>query len=215
MAEVEFFEGDMRVWLRRTPQPHQVKVETPEGPKLLAPPQGNARNKWVQVEDAIKRLRAFHVEALDKSGAILRMCDLEVETVEGDTPAEAIEPARQSKYERELTTVARLLAQAQKDGAAIVAQQHEASFAKLLEVVSILSGRLNSFETMLSRLDEARMRRIEEDAAAAEEEAPTRAEGLAEMLAPLVAGMLQGQSQRAAIEASKPNGAATVVPKES
>ncbi len=214
MADIDnaAFEGDLRVWLRRSPQPVTVRVDTPQGEKNLSCEVGSNRDRWARLEETIVRMKATRVEALDRKGQVLRFVELahEEEERDAEVPTRNSEPQRMGRYERELATTARLIGQAYKDGAAAVTGQHEQVFAKLLAIVESQAASITNFHNAVTLLHENRLRlamQDEEDRARRDAEREDEPNGGLESLLPMFAGGLaQGQAAAVAAKVATTNG---------
>ena len=101
--------------------------------------------KWAETEASIVALDPVRVEALDATGAVLRVCDLR-EDGEVDGGAVAAESAAKSERMTELAMVARLVLDATDRGAQRHAAAYETSSKHLVELVQILATRLGGLE---------------------------------------------------------------------
>lgn len=76
---------DLRSWLRRTPRPRKLRMETTDGQQKVID-LGSKRLRWSAVEESVRAAGAITVEALDAAGEVLRAVRLEDE--EGDERSE-------------------------------------------------------------------------------------------------------------------------------
>jgi len=136
---------NVRVWIRRKPEPHAIAVTTDDGVKTVK--LGGGRRKWKDAETTVLALQPSHLEALDKEGTVLRVCDLELPEVEGGD--EDIKPT--SRFESNLVLVARLLKDAQKNGADAQAEAYRVAFDKQAALVELAYRRLEGLERAWTR----------------------------------------------------------------
>lgn len=69
---------DLRSWLRRTPRPRKLRMETTDGQQKTLD-LGSKRLRWNAVEESVRAAGAITVEALDAAGEVLRAVRLEDE----------------------------------------------------------------------------------------------------------------------------------------
>lgn len=67
---------DLRSWLRRTPRPRKLRMETTDGQQKTLD-LGSKRLRWNAVEESVRAAGAITVEALDAEGNVLRAVRLE------------------------------------------------------------------------------------------------------------------------------------------
>jgi hypothetical protein len=93
---------------------------------------------WAVTEESVLSLQPNRVEALDGNGVVLRATQL------GDDDDD--EAAETPKVETELTTLARLLAEAHDAGARRHAEAYALAFRENTQLVQILASRLSGLE---------------------------------------------------------------------
>ena len=129
---------NIRSWLRRNPQPTTVRCDERV---VQVPPEG--ARKWADLEATILTLNPTQLVALDASGNVLRACELA-----GDGEVDALDAVDQkmSEREREVTTIARIIADSSDRAAQRHAAAYEASFTHMVNLVSIIAARLTGME---------------------------------------------------------------------
>ncbi len=90
--------SSLRSWLRKTPQPHLVRIRTEDGEETNIKLSDNARHRWTHAAEAVTNARATMVTCLDSTGTILRSMPLEYEE---ETPVDEDEKERK-RYEQQL-----------------------------------------------------------------------------------------------------------------
>jgi hypothetical protein len=139
---------NIRAWLRRHPHPH--KVRTDAGKEILI---GDGRSKWADAEASIALLAPSSIEALDKDGSILRVCNCAPDGELVDTNPEQTREAAAQKTAREteFVTIAKLLNDAHDAGAKRHAEAYRESWDKLYDLVKTIADRLTSVERLYHR----------------------------------------------------------------
>lgn len=67
----------LRAWLRKSPQPHRLRVRNADDEEREIQLSADARHRWKSAEEAILTMRAVAVECLDAAGAVIRAQQLE------------------------------------------------------------------------------------------------------------------------------------------
>lgn len=128
--------SSFRRWLRRHPQPTRLRVD---GRDVSV---ATGANQWAVTEESVMTLSPSRVEALDDKGVVLRATSFEKEDRDDDDD----DDAKQAPV-TELTTMARLLAEAHDAGARRHAEAYALAFAENTKLVQILATRLSGLET--------------------------------------------------------------------
>jgi hypothetical protein len=97
----------LRSWLRRQPQPSEVRIVNEDDEEKVIKLSSDARNRWKGAEEAIYSARARTVQCIDAEGAIIRAMKLETDA-EGNELDDADVMAK--RYEKELKGERRELA---------------------------------------------------------------------------------------------------------
>lgn len=129
----------LRRWLRRTPQPAKLRLD---GTEISVPKGGN---KWQVAADSVVALGGERLEALDATGAVLRVLAL---GDDDDTSTVAPAPIA-SHHQQPLSDVvllARLLAEASDAGARRHAEAYSLAFTKMAGLVETFASRLSLLE---------------------------------------------------------------------
>lgn len=203
---------DLNAWLRRVPHPAVVLVTNSEGTKTCPVPVGG--KKWVFLQETILALDPIKLEAQDKTGKTLRVCEFSADDADGAplTPPVPLTPP--GVVEDPLIVFGRLLAanhdraiQAFERGAesARVAYEHGAGSAreasnvaneKLMELLTLVMQRQSMLERFLSRQHAEAIQRIEEAELEAETNAPqgnVMEQVLAQLAPGVIANVMNGQ----------------------
>jgi len=155
---------NLRGWLRRKPEPVSLMCDTrvvrvADGPR-----------KWAETEASVVALDPATVQALDGTGAVLRVCELredgEVETSKEDA-AKSI-----AKEEDRDVKLMRIVLEATDRGAQRHSEAYRLSFDHLVQLVQILATRLGGLEVAWQNAMEASIN-AKADAAAAGPDADT------------------------------------------
>jgi hypothetical protein len=77
--------ASLRSWLRRAPQPHQLRIRTADDEERVIKLSDNTRHRWTAAAEAVTNARAVVVECIASDGSILRSQEIEYE---GDTGEE-------------------------------------------------------------------------------------------------------------------------------
>jgi len=93
--------ASIRAWLRRSPQPASLLIETEEGDEKRIRISDDARNRWKSAVESVHAAGAVKVQALDEEGTILRAIRLESEEAQED-PHEAMQ-RQADEYEKRLS----------------------------------------------------------------------------------------------------------------
>ena len=124
----------LRRWLQKHPHPTTVRGLDPEGEERTVK-LGVARSKWADAEDALAD--CYRLEALDESGNVLRVCD-----VEGAAPPR---PAT-TPQGAQLVELGRLLSEAADSSAARHSDAYRLAYEQQRLLVEVLSSRLQALE---------------------------------------------------------------------
>jgi hypothetical protein len=89
----------LRSWLRRNPQPAEIRVINEDDEEKVIKLSSDARNRWKGAEEAIYSARARSVQCLDADGAILRAMPITTDA-EGNEVDDSEVLAK--RYEKEL-----------------------------------------------------------------------------------------------------------------
>ena len=90
--------SSLRSWLRKTPQPHSLRIRTEDGEETIVKLSENARHRWTHAAEAVSNARAVVVTCLDSTGAILRSQELQYED---EAPVNEDEKERK-RYDQQL-----------------------------------------------------------------------------------------------------------------
>lgn len=123
----------LRRWLRRHPHPVRLRVDG----RVLDVATG--ANHWAITEDSIVAMSPSRIEALGTDGVVLRAMQFDRDDDRDEQPAAP-------KSETELTTLARLIAEAHDAGARRHAEAYALAFAENTKLVQILAARLGGLE---------------------------------------------------------------------
>jgi len=133
----------MVAWLRGPPKSEKAvafRCSTAEGPKLVRVSPTAAR-PWSQAAKAIEALETTKVEALCKSGEILRVLDLSIPGEEA-----AAEERGRSARESEMVLIAKLIAEAHEHSSKLMREANSDAFDALLGLTKTVFARLDMLE---------------------------------------------------------------------
>lgn len=124
----------LRRWLQKHPHPATVRGLDGDGEERTVK-LGVARSKWADAEAALAD--CYRLEALDESGNVLRVCD--VEGAEPPKPAPTAGGAQ-------LVELGRLLSEAADSSAARHSDAYRLAYEQQRLLVEVLSSRLQALE---------------------------------------------------------------------
>jgi hypothetical protein len=190
--------SSLRRWLRRQPQPTRLRVD---GRDVAI---ATGANHWAVTEETLRSLNPSRIEAIGEAGVMLRAMSLD----RADADDETATPARS---ETELTTLARIIADAHDAGARRHAEAYQMAFSENTQLVTILATRLGHLESAWQEAMQAAAQ-AQADAMAADAEAAAAASGdpAGGAVAAMLAGAMGGgpaAAMMAAAKQQKPNGA--------
>lgn len=125
----------LRRWLRRHPHPARLRVDGRDVAIATGP------NFWAVTEETVLALNPSRIEAIDAQGVCTRAMVLDGSS---DDAEDKSEPAGAST---ELTSLARIIAEAHDAGARRHAEAYTLAFTKQNELVMMLAQRLAGLET--------------------------------------------------------------------
>jgi uncharacterized protein with beta-barrel porin domain len=128
-------------FLRREPQPAQLRVFTLAGDKELVRIVGSDSRKWSRAADTIDGLKGTRIDCIDAKGQVIRTGELPE-----DEEAKAAHTRHQSETEHTITTVARLLKETMKEAAEQHKAAYELAFNKMVELTGLAFQRMHALE---------------------------------------------------------------------
>jgi hypothetical protein len=129
--------SSLRRWLRRSPQPHKLRVD---GRDLAV---ATGANQWAVTEESVVAMAPSKIEALDASGLVLRALALDKgEDEDASTPVDKPRGA-----ESDLVTLGRLLNEAADNAAKRHENAYRLAFEENTKLVGTLVDRLGGLET--------------------------------------------------------------------
>jgi hypothetical protein len=170
----------LAAWLRRTPQPVAVLVDSQRRVEVPSSPR-----KWAELEATLLALEPETVACLSADGTTLRAMTLE----SAATSAEA------SPVRSDLVLLSRLLADAHERGAASTREAYGTIFSENTKLIGMLAQRLTAMEVQWQRAMQAQGRMLVESAAVQAEAIVAQAEQSANagedaLFAPLMQGLM-------------------------
>jgi hypothetical protein len=136
--------GSLRSWLRRQPQPAEVRIELEDGEERTIKLSADLRNRWKGAESAILNSHAVSVHCVDSDGAIIRSESLREDDEQGES-VDAAERRQERKQAMSLQAVSGMLdryGDRMNEAFERGAQAANVSQENLVQIVSVLTQHL-------------------------------------------------------------------------
>jgi len=130
---------DLRGWLSQRPFPYSVRVDGKAVVRITS-----RSNRWAEAEKTIRTLAPERLEALDRSGDVIRAtaCD----TSDPAATIERADPMPNTWPESELATMAQIMTAANDRACARQEASYRLAFDRLYDLVKVLADRLTGIE---------------------------------------------------------------------